>query len=106
MRLGIPPKALKRSIEMISKTYPENSNISISVLKLVLMSACILLSACIGADPDERFDAGYSDGYAVGYNTECKIRATLVEGDWEDPDYSGGYSKGLIAAADACKHSK
>ena len=91
---------------MSSKTLSKNLSSPISVLRLVLMSAYVLLSACIGADPDERFDAGYSDGYAVGYNTECKIRATLVERDWEDPDYSSGYSQGLIAGADACKRSK
>jgi len=41
-----------------------------------------MLSGCI-EDSDERFDVGYDDGYAVGYNTECKIRATLIEGDFD-----------------------
>ena len=36
-----------------------------------LFISLILLKSCIDkADPDERFDVGYDDGYAVGYNTE------------------------------------
>jgi hypothetical protein len=26
--------------------------------------------------------------YATGYNTTCKIRATLIEGDWDDEHYT------------------
>lgn len=63
------------------------------------------LSSCIDlADPDERFDVGYSDGYAVGYNTECKIRATLIEGDFDNADYSKGYYMGLSDGAAACRN--
>ena len=63
------------------------------------------LSSCIGgADPDERFDVGYDDGYAVGYNTECKIRATLIEGDFDNADYSKGYYMGLSDGAAACRN--
>ena len=43
-----------------------------------------VLSGRVEDDSDERLDAGYSDGYAVGYNTECKIRAILIEGDFDD----------------------
>jgi len=72
----------------------------------MLVSTCFLLSACIGENSDERFDVGFSDGYAGGFNTECKIRATLVEGDWDNANYSSGFSQGLIAGADACRRSK
>ena len=70
---------------------------------LVIIS--LALSSCIDrADPDERFDIGYSDGYAVGYNTECKIRATLIEGDFDNADYSRGYYLGLSDGATACRN--
>lgn len=61
-----------------------------------------MLSGCF-EDSDERFDAGYSDGYAVGYNTECKIRATLIEGDFDSEHYSRGYNSGLYDGAAACR---
>ena len=64
------------------------------------------LAGCIEGDSDERLDAGYSDGYAVGYNTECKIRATLIEGDFDNADYSRGYYAGLIDGAAACRRDK
>ena len=62
----------------------------------------LVLQAC-GPSPDERYDTGYSDGYAEGYNTTCKIRATMVEGDWEDENYSRGYRSGNAAGAQACR---
>ena len=52
----------------------------------------LALSGC-WEDEDERFDVGYDDGYAVGYNTTCKIRATLIEGDWQSDDLIETYSK-------------
>jgi hypothetical protein len=47
---------------------------------------------------------GYSDGYATGYNTTCKIRATLIEGDWDNESYSKGYRQGYQAGSLACKN--
>ena len=61
------------------------------------------LAGCIEDDSDGRLDAGYSDGYAVGYNTECKIRATLIEGDFDNAYYSRGYYAGLADGAAACR---
>lgn len=52
---------------------------------------------------ESRRDAGASDGYAVGYNTTCKIRATLIEGDWKDPDYTSGYYDGYADGAEDCR---
>ena len=72
---------------------------------LFLLFSITFLAGCINkSDPDERFDVGYSDGYAVGYNTECKIRATLIEGDFENADYSRGYYLGLSDGATACRN--
>jgi len=72
-------------------------------MRLILMlTLSFFLNGCI-EDNDERFDAGYSDGYAVGYNTECKIRATLIEGDFDNKHYSNGYNAGLYDGSLACK---
>jgi len=77
-------------------------NLSLNVLMLVLVA----LAGCKSENADERLDAGYSDGYAVGYNTECKIRATLIEGDFDSADYSRGYYAGLTDGAAACRRDK
>lgn len=66
-----------------------------------ILLTVITVTACDSAD--ERYDVGYSDGYAEGYNTTCKIRATLVEGDWDNKDYSRGYAAGRNEGANACR---
>ena len=69
--------------------------------KTCLFIISLALFGC-GESADKRFDSGYSDGYAVGYNTACKIRATMVKGDWDDEEYSNGYAKGKSAGTTAC----
>ncbi len=64
----------------------------------------LLLFSC--SDPEERFDTGYSDGYAAGYNTECKIRTTLIEGAWDDEEYSRGYRAGDVDGRKACRDKR
>jgi hypothetical protein len=54
-------------------------------------------------DPEERYEAGYGDGYAVGYNETCEIRTTLIEGDFDNQSYSDGYEQGYFAGAEACR---
>ena len=76
-----------------------------SVLLALVFTATAMLLGC-GPSADSRYDSGYSDGYAEGYNTTCKIRATLVEGDWDDENYSRGYQDGRAAGAADCKASK
>ena len=82
-----------------------NKKLAISIRIVVPVIACFILFGC-GKNADERYDSGYSDGYAEGYNTTCKIRATLVDGDWEDKDYSRGYREGQSAGATACREKK
>lgn len=72
--------------------------------RLVPIVAAAWLSGC--SDPKERYDAGYSDGYAVGYNTACEIRATLVEGAFGNADYARGYSNGQTNGIVACNNDK
>ena len=66
------------------------------------LTVLIGLAACI-EDKDDRFDVGYDDGYAAGYNTECKIRITLIEGDFDNQHYSRGYNAGHVDGAAACR---
>ncbi|WP_461521270.1 hypothetical protein [Porticoccus sp.] len=64
-----------------------------------IVLAVIFITGCA----DDKYDVGYDDGYAAGYNTTCKIRATMIEGDWGNKSYSRGYAEGQAAGALACK---
>ena len=77
------------------------------MLKITALFIFVTMSL-IGCGPsaDSRYDSGYDDGYAEGYNTTCKIRATLVEGDWEDENYSSGYQDGRADGAAECRARK
>ena len=72
---------------------------------LLGIALLIFLFSC-GESADIRYDAGYSDGYAVGYNTTCQIRTTLIEGDWNDKNYSQGYNEGYAAGALDCNNQR
>jgi hypothetical protein len=65
--------------------------------KLIFLPFVIILSACSQADK-------YDDGYATGYNTTCKIRATLIEADWDNESYSKGYRQEYQTGSIACKN--
>ena len=58
---------------------PENLRLNVSGSSLRRFALFAMLAASSGCKEDEgtTYDSGYGDGYAVGYNTECKIRATL-----------------------------
>ena len=68
------------------------------VMSLVL---AIMLVGCDSAD--ERYEAGYDDGFAAGYNSECESRSTLIEGDWGDADYTRGYNDGDFDGRKQCR---
>ena len=70
----------------------------------VLMSLLALTGCGDGAEKEaaKRQNTGYGDGYAVGYNTACEIRATMIEGAWDDKNYSRGYAKGIEAGIIDC----
>ena len=55
-----------------------------------------------GPSTEKRTDVGYDDGYAVGYNTECEIRATMIDGDFKSAAYSNAYRRGYEQGAAAC----
>ena len=62
----------------------------------------LMLTSC-GDSADSRFDSGYSDGYASGYKTACKIRPTMIEGDWDDKNYYHGLNTSKIDGSAACR---
>lgn len=68
---------------------------------VVALSFSGLLLAC-GPSSEDRADVGYDDGYAVGYNTECEIRATMIDGDFKHSSYSDAYQRGYADGAAAC----
>lgn len=67
----------------------------------VVIFSLLPVASCGGAD-EAAYDRGYSDGYAVGYNTACEIRTTIVEGDFANEDYSRGYAAGQTDGTMAC----
>ena len=70
---------------------------------ILVMSVTLVLAAC-GAE--DKFDTGYSDGYASGYNTTCEIRSTLIEGDFGNPSYKQGYDAGYKKGTQDCRGQK
>ncbi|MGI9269880.1 MAG: hypothetical protein ACR2PE_05080 [Porticoccus sp.] len=66
----------------------------------------IILLFTVSCDSTDWTDVGYSDGYAVGFNTTCNIRATLVEGKWDNDEYMAAYNYGYADGATACRMSK
>lgn len=65
--------------------------------------AVFLVAFLAGCETRDMYALGYDDGHASGYNTTCEIRATLIEGAWDDEDYSRGYQRGYAAGAAECK---
>jgi len=61
------------------------------------------VQGCFG-DSQADYDFGYGDGYAAGYNTTCKIRATMIKADWDNEDYSNGHRNGYADGSYACKN--
>lgn len=77
--------------------------------QLLAHFALAALALCVvgcGPGSEERYDVGYDDGYASGYNATCKIRATLIEGAWDDKDYSRGYHEGYADGERECKEKR
>ena len=61
----------------------------------------LTLAACSNAE--EHADVGYDDGYAVGYNTACEIRATLIDGEFENKHYAAAFARGQSDGIVACQ---
>lgn len=74
--------------------------------KLSWLLCIAVIAGCSESDGDDRYGVGYRDGYAAGFNTTCQIRTTLVEGAWDDADYSRGYADGQVAGTVDCNASR
>ena len=75
-------------------------------IAITLLSPLLISSCGDSSFTTDWTDVGYSDGYAVGYNTTCEIRATLVEGNWDNQDYMEAYNDGYADGAADCRRSK
>ena len=53
-------------------------------MKKTLLLVLALIAVGCGESAEARYDTGWNDGYAAGYNTTCEIRATMIEGDWDE----------------------
>ncbi len=62
----------------------------------------MFLYGCEYITDEEYRDRGVSDGYAVGYDTTYKIRATLTYG-YDNKIYKEVYSYGYAEGAEACR---
>jgi hypothetical protein len=69
---------------------------------IVVLSACDSSSEGLGGYSEADCDYGYDDGYAVGYNSTCKIRTTMVKGDWDNKEYSRCYNLGQADGSRQC----
>lgn len=70
----------------------------------IIVAAALMLVAC--ESKEAAYDRGHADGYAVGYNTACEVRATMIAADWKIPAYSRGYSDGVTDGIIACNRER
>ena len=95
------------SWEAIAEVYTQEGAILGKLIATgVFLTALSSLGISGCTDSDKSYDSGYSDGYAVGYNTACQIRATLIEGDWDNAAYSRGYAEGQSEGTIACNNDR
>lgn len=62
----------------------------------------LFVSGC-SEEEGTTYDAGYDDGYAASYNTFCKIRMTVIWGNFDYPEYARGYAEGEVAGVSDAK---
>ena len=77
-----------------------------SAIKHLIAAALVttVLAGCY--EEEDKTDVGYGDGYAAGYNTTCSIRATLIEGDFDNSSYAEGYRLGYADGAYDCQNNR
>lgn len=69
-----------------------------------LIAAFLGLSGCIFEE--DRSGAGFQDGLAVGYNTACEVRASLINAEWDNESYSRAYADGVTQGILQCLADK
>jgi len=73
--------------------------------RIALFTVLVSVSGC-KEEEGTTYDSGYGDGYAVGYNTECKIRATMISGKFDYPEYANGFADGEADGIADCRAGK
>ena len=58
-----------------------------------LLIVAVSMVSC--SNSDKNYRSGYNDGSAVGYNSACDIRRTLIYGDFNNNDYADGVVDGI-----------
>ena len=75
--------------------------------KKLLIYFLLLQTLLFGCSHDEKtVESGYDDGFAEGYNTQCRIRGVIIGGHWDSAEYSKGYDMGSSDGVRACFNDK
>ena len=74
--------------------------------KIIFIFASLQFLISCGESKDVSYDRGFDDGYAIGFNTTCEIRSTLIAGDWDNKHYSDGYRDGYQEGSLDCKRQE
>lgn len=72
---------------------------------LAALLSVLALTAC-GEDPEEAFNAGYKDGYTMGFAEQCMPRITETDPDYDSAEYMRGFRTGHTVGANACVREK
>ena len=76
-------------------------------MKKLLVYFLLLQTLLFGCSHDEKtVESGYNDGFAEGYNTQCRIRGAIIHGHWDSAEYSKGYDMGSSDGVRACLNDK
>lgn len=73
-------------------------------MRIFIVTMLLLLAGC-SSESGARYDAGYKDGYAAGYNTTCQIKSSIIEGNLDNVAYSNGYKYGYAHGVDDCRNN-
>jgi hypothetical protein len=82
------------------------------MIKIIYITLIIVFTQGCEQSAESSYNSGYHDGLVEGYNTICKFNSSKKKGDWNNKNYTKGYSvgqadgaaKGASAArADNCK---
>ena len=82
--------------------YKKGNVIRMKTIRVIFVATISFILISCSESSDSAYNRGYDDGYAVGYNSTCNIRSTMVSGDWDNKHYSEGYADGTIDGSRAC----
>jgi hypothetical protein len=72
-------------------------------MKKITLIFFLLQALLFGCSHDEKtVESGYDDGFAEGYNTQCRKKATIIQEHWDSAEYKKGYDMGSKDGIQAC----